>query len=206
MADIEIPIDAGTSKRLLTAGKYCDKNILVTASGGTASPVIEPLEITTNGTYTAPEGVDGYSPVTVNVSGGGSSGGEPYEEIKNQFLNSEYHYDLGDPEDYNDYSISVDITSSYSYIGFAISNDSIGFVPMFITNGISTSISDILLGTGYISLTMFNNHIDFVYSMPIKTSIYIITDGQINVVAGTTENYFISDTEALNIITGGEQV
>lgn len=33
MADIEIPIDAGTSKRLLTAGKYCDKNILVTASG-----------------------------------------------------------------------------------------------------------------------------------------------------------------------------
>lgn len=69
MADIEISVDAGTSKRLLTAGKYCDKNILVTASGGAASPVIEPLEVTTNGTYTAPEGVDGYSPVTVNVSG-----------------------------------------------------------------------------------------------------------------------------------------
>lgn len=31
-ADIEISVDAGTSKRLLTAGKYCDKNILVTAS------------------------------------------------------------------------------------------------------------------------------------------------------------------------------
>ena len=69
MADIEISVDAGTSKRLLTAGKYCDRDILVSASGGAASPVIEPLEVTTNGTYTAPAGVDGYSPVTVNVSG-----------------------------------------------------------------------------------------------------------------------------------------
>lgn len=34
MADIEITVDGGTSKRLLTAGKYCDKNILVTAAGG----------------------------------------------------------------------------------------------------------------------------------------------------------------------------
>lgn len=36
------------------------------ATGG-ADPVIEPLEVTENGTYTAPNGVDGYSPVTVNV-------------------------------------------------------------------------------------------------------------------------------------------
>ena len=40
-----------------------------TASGGSA--VIEALSVTQNGTYTAPTGVDGYSPVTVNVSGGG---------------------------------------------------------------------------------------------------------------------------------------
>jgi len=39
--------------------------------GGGAS--IEPLSVTQNGTYTAPSGVDGYSPVTVNVSGGGGS-------------------------------------------------------------------------------------------------------------------------------------
>lgn len=31
-------------------------------------PVIKPLEITENGTYTAPDGVDGYSPITVNVA------------------------------------------------------------------------------------------------------------------------------------------
>ena len=34
-------------------------------------PVIIPLEITENGTYTAEEGIDGYSPVTVNVEGDG---------------------------------------------------------------------------------------------------------------------------------------
>lgn len=80
MSDIEISVDAGTSKRLLTAGKYCDRDILVSASGGAVSPVIEPLEVTTNGTYTAPAGVDGYSPVTVNVSGSGvgETGGSIY--------------------------------------------------------------------------------------------------------------------------------
>lgn len=36
-------------------------------AGGVANPVIEYLEITENGTYTAPDGVDGYSPVNVNV-------------------------------------------------------------------------------------------------------------------------------------------
>lgn len=41
-----------------------------TASGG---GVIEPLSVTSNGTYTASGGVDGYSPVTVNVSGGAAN-------------------------------------------------------------------------------------------------------------------------------------
>lgn len=40
----------------------------VLSTGGSGIlPVIEPKNITANGTYTAPEGVDGYSPVTVNV-------------------------------------------------------------------------------------------------------------------------------------------
>lgn len=46
------------------------KNVAATlpeAGGIAAEPVIEPLEVTKNGTYTAPEGVDGYSPVVVTV-------------------------------------------------------------------------------------------------------------------------------------------
>lgn len=38
----------------------------IPSGGGEA--VIEPIEITENGTYTAPEGVDGYSPIIVNVN------------------------------------------------------------------------------------------------------------------------------------------
>lgn len=40
---------------------------------GGGEPTIEPLSVTANGTYTAPSGVDGYSPITVNVSGGSKS-------------------------------------------------------------------------------------------------------------------------------------
>ena len=60
-----------TTKTIKTAGKYCETDIVVenVQDGGGADPVINPLTITENGTYTAPSGVDGYSPVTVNVSG-----------------------------------------------------------------------------------------------------------------------------------------
>lgn len=44
----------------------------ITAISGGAESVIEALSITANGTYTAPDGVDGYSPVTVNVPQDGS--------------------------------------------------------------------------------------------------------------------------------------
>jgi hypothetical protein len=63
-----ITVEGGETVRLPTAGKYCDRDIVVTATGGGgANPVIKSLAITENGTYTAPDGVDGYSPVVVNV-------------------------------------------------------------------------------------------------------------------------------------------
>ena len=39
---------------------------------GGGEPSIESLSVTENGTYTAPSGVDGYSPITVNVPGSGA--------------------------------------------------------------------------------------------------------------------------------------
>ena len=40
---------------------------------GGGSAVLEPLSVTQNGTYNPPSGVDGYAPVTVNVSGVGEA-------------------------------------------------------------------------------------------------------------------------------------
>ena len=56
MSELNITIDGGTSKRLLTAGKFCDKNILVTATGssgggGGAELPEEALVITGNCSY-----------------------------------------------------------------------------------------------------------------------------------------------------------
>ena len=46
---------------------YASANVAVPTG---STPVINSLSVTENGTYTAPSGVDGYSPITVNVSGG----------------------------------------------------------------------------------------------------------------------------------------
>ena len=60
------------------------------ASERSAKAVIQPLEISENGTYTAPAGVDGYNPVVVDV---------PAPEIKLQDKtiteNGEYTADAG---------------------------------------------------------------------------------------------------------------
>lgn len=42
-------------------------NEILSIETGGAEPIVRPLNITSNGTYTAPNGVDGYNPVTVNV-------------------------------------------------------------------------------------------------------------------------------------------
>lgn len=45
--------------------------VITDNTGSGADPVIEPLPVTENGTYTAPTGIDGFNPVIVNVSAGG---------------------------------------------------------------------------------------------------------------------------------------
>ena len=45
----------------------------IPGQGGSGEAVIRSLDVTENGTYSAPSGVDGYNPVNVNVSGGGGS-------------------------------------------------------------------------------------------------------------------------------------
>lgn len=45
-------------------------NAIDSIPSGGGEAVIAPIEITENGTYTAPDGVDGYSPINVNVTSG----------------------------------------------------------------------------------------------------------------------------------------
>lgn len=46
---------------------------------GRYTPAVQELTVIENGIYTAPEGVDGYSPVIVNVQSSGGSGGGSVE-------------------------------------------------------------------------------------------------------------------------------
>lgn len=85
---IEVPVSGGGSASFVevsdttaTAADVASGKYFYTAAGvktvGIASgAVVQPLSVTQNGTYNPPSGVDGYAPVTVNVSGGG--GDDPF--------------------------------------------------------------------------------------------------------------------------------
>jgi hypothetical protein len=51
------------------------------AAGGSGGAVIEALSVTANGTYTAPSGVDGYSPITVDVQE------QPWQPLEDGYSN-----------------------------------------------------------------------------------------------------------------------
>ena len=65
-----ITVEGGTSVRLKTAGKYCDRDIVVTAESGPPTPTQEKtVEITKNGTYAVtPDEGYALSKATANVN------------------------------------------------------------------------------------------------------------------------------------------
>ncbi len=65
--------DGFRTSRGTTQEYSLDEMAVLAAESVGGSAVIEPLSVTANGTYTPPEGVDGYSPVTVSVAGGGDN-------------------------------------------------------------------------------------------------------------------------------------
>lgn len=67
----------GTQAQLVFPTGFVSAVQAIPSGGG----VIRPLNVQQNGTYNPPSGVDGYSPVTVNVPSGGSVVPEGYTEL-----------------------------------------------------------------------------------------------------------------------------
>ena len=121
----------------------------VLSTGGSGRlPVIEPKAITANGTYTAPEGVDGYSPVTVNVPAS-----QPVIEAKNITANGTYTA----PEGVDGYSpVSVNVPQNCNM--YTSNNDQLRLYEN-VFNGISVLSFNGL----YINQTMSFSDIDNEY-------------------------------------------
>ncbi len=78
--------------------------------GGGKEPVVEALNVTANGSYNAPSGVDGYNPVEVNV---------PQKTFNKTSLTKEYtangQYSIATPDGFDgisDVSVNVNVASS----------------------------------------------------------------------------------------------
>ena len=122
---------------------------------GAAEPVIEALEVTSNGTYTAPDGVDGYSPITVNVPQDGSPPDSAFVISGNcgyRFANGGWDWFI---EQYGDRITTENITTaSYMFNGSSITE--LPFEINFINGGVSCES----MFTGCVQLTSLPS-IDF---------------------------------------------
>lgn len=69
MSEFNIEVAGGSSVRLPTAGKYCDRDIVVKATGGgggSSEPLLDVLLVNGNGVYTLPDGYSGVKKIIVN--------------------------------------------------------------------------------------------------------------------------------------------
>ena len=83
--------------------------------------VIQPLSVSQNGTYTAPAGVDGYSPIQVAVpsAGGGFSGEEVYDLLLSQgarWIDTEYDVSNVNGFVFFEHDNQGELTERFSYI------------------------------------------------------------------------------------------
>ena len=143
-----------------------------------STPVIEAKSITENGTYTAPSGVDGFSPVTVNVP---SSSGIKVTSISRYSQPTKTTYKAGESMDLSGFAVTVTYSNgatrivaynnypaffSFSPLIFSAGNTSC--TVKFSEDGYSATYSQSVTVTNYVESIAIT-------TMPTKTS-YIITE------------------------------
>ena len=110
-SNIQAIADAIRGKNGLTnTYKTSEMAAAITAIEGGGA--IEALDITSNGTYTAPEGVDGYSPITVNVPQDGSPPAEAFVisgDCYDRFANNNWNWFI---KNYGNQITTKNITTS----------------------------------------------------------------------------------------------
>ena len=113
---------------------YASANVNV-PTGGT--PVINPLSVTENGTYTAPTGVDGYSPITVNVPQGSTPTGTKQISITQNGTTTE------DVTNYANAEITVNVSGGgTSYLDYATAVKFNGDIPSAKPNITLANVTD----------------------------------------------------------------
>ena len=133
-----------------TTYKPSEMAAAITAISGGGEPVIEALSITANGTYTAPDGVDGYSPVTVNVPQDGSPPESAFVISGNcsyRFANNGWNWFL---ENYGNRITTNNIANASNMFYMSGNIETIPFEINFIDTG--CIISRIFSGCGIVQL------------------------------------------------------
>ena len=104
----------------------------INSISGAAEPVIESLNITTNGTYTASDGVDGYSPVTVSVPQDGAPSEDYFKFTRSiSYLFYDGHWIWAIKDYGNLMSFNNIITASSSFSGITKPTDLSGLTINF---------------------------------------------------------------------------
>ena len=189
-----------TSRGVTQNGTYdttTNDEIVVNVQGGGGGGVIQPLSVTQNGTYTPPSGVDGYAPVTVNVSGGGGELLTPaYEGLSYAFCGSNGSFSTWNTK--TNYMSFFEVSANTEYFLFAANDAGNRFRATFFSG---KTISDFTqyIENPYENAIVYSGSI-VVYADTRSDKRYFYTPSSQGVIAVLTSSQSITAPVAVGIM------